>query len=339
VLWVGRLSFYEKAFPQPMFQAVQQAAATTGRKVAFALAGWFPGAQDRGFYEAAAAVHAPDVAVHFLDGNDRDLLDALWAGSDIFLSLVDNIQETFGITPLEAMAAGLPVVISDWDGYRYTVRDGVDGFLIPTLGGPPNGLGAAMVARHALEVESYQSYVGTVAQHTAVHIGRCAEALAELICSPDLRRRMGEAARERVRTTFDWPVVVGAYQALLDELAQIRAATADTSVRHRSNPVKGDPFRAFAGFATRRLDLDMSLSAAAGVSSVDFERRTAGRLDQAFAGWRATPEECRQAFDLIASGHATTVRQVLEAFPIPRRRAVELGLAWMAKYGLLDWLG
>ncbi len=339
VLWVGRLSFYEKAFPQPMFQAVQQAAATTGGKVAFALAGWFPGPQDRGFYEAAAAAHAPDVAVHFLDGNDRALLDDLWAGSDIFLSLVDNIQETFGITPLEAMAAGLPVVVSDWDGYRYTVRDGVEGFLIPTLGGPANGLGAAMVARHALEVESYQSYVGTVAQHTAVHIGRCAEALAELIRSPDLRRRMGEAARERVRTTFDWPVVVGAYQALLDELAQTRAAAADTTFRHRGNPVKRDPFRAFAGFATRTMGLDMTLMAAPGISPADFDRRTAGRLDQAFAGWRATPEECRLAFDLIASGQATTVRQVLEAFPTPRRRAVELGLAWMAKYGLVDWLG
>ena len=47
----------------------------------------------------------------------------LWAAADVFLSLVDNIQETFGITPLEAMAAGLPVVASDWDGYRYTMRD------------------------------------------------------------------------------------------------------------------------------------------------------------------------------------------------------------------------
>ena len=28
------------------------------------------------------------------------------------------------------MAAGLPVVVSDWDGYRDTVRDGVDGFRI-----------------------------------------------------------------------------------------------------------------------------------------------------------------------------------------------------------------
>ena len=31
------------------------------------------------------------------------------------------------------MAAGLPVVVSDWDGYRYTVSDGVEGFRVPTL--------------------------------------------------------------------------------------------------------------------------------------------------------------------------------------------------------------
>ena len=29
------------------------------------------------------------------------------------------------------MAAGVPVVVSDWDGYRYTVSDGVEGFLVP----------------------------------------------------------------------------------------------------------------------------------------------------------------------------------------------------------------
>ena len=31
------------------------------------------------------------------------------------------------------MAAGVPVVVSDWDGYRYTVNDGVEGFRVPTL--------------------------------------------------------------------------------------------------------------------------------------------------------------------------------------------------------------
>ena len=37
---------------------------------------------------------------------------------DIFVSLSDNIQETFGLTPLEGMASGLPVVATDWNGYR-----------------------------------------------------------------------------------------------------------------------------------------------------------------------------------------------------------------------------
>lgn len=38
------------------------------------------------------------------------------------------------------MANHLPVVISDWDGYRDSVRHGVDGFLIPTTL-PPSGCG------------------------------------------------------------------------------------------------------------------------------------------------------------------------------------------------------
>ena len=53
--------------------------------------------------------------------------------SDLAISLVDNAQETFGLAVAEAMAAGLPLVASDWSGYRDLVRDGVDGFLIPSV--------------------------------------------------------------------------------------------------------------------------------------------------------------------------------------------------------------
>lgn len=48
VLWLGRLSFFEKAAPQPMFRAIEEAARTAGVKVHFAMVGWFPnGDQDR----------------------------------------------------------------------------------------------------------------------------------------------------------------------------------------------------------------------------------------------------------------------------------------------------
>lgn len=338
VLWVGRLSFFEKAFPQAMFKAVQTAAADAGVKVAFALAGWFPNETDRGYYEQAAQAYAPDVAVHFLDGNDANRLGDLWAGSDIFLSLVDNIQETFGITPLEAMAAGLPVVVSDWDGYRFTVRDGVEGFLVPTLMAPAGGLGDSMALRHTLMIDTYQAFVGMVAQHTAVHVGRAAQALGELIGSPALRRRMGQAGRARIRDAFDWPVVAGLYRDLLDELAASRGAVSTPPGRHRGDPVKGDPFRDFRGFATHALSLDEPLGAARGVSGKDVLATEAVSLDQMFPGWRASREDCAKALELLASGKAATVRQVLVEFPVERRRAVELGIVWMAKLGFVDWL-
>jgi glycosyltransferase involved in cell wall biosynthesis len=337
-LWVGRLSFFEKAFPQPMFRALQRAAKDTGAKITFALAGWFPSELDRSRYEQAAKACAPDVAIRFLDGNDRELLGELWAASDLFLSLVDNIQETFGITPLEAMAAGLPVVASDWDGYRYTMRDGVEAFLIPTLGGPDGGFGPTMVARHVFEIDSYQTFVGSVAQFTAVHVGKAAEAIAALIGDPALRRRMGEAGRARVAGAFDWPVVVEGYLALIDELAAMRAA-AKAEPPRRIHPVKGDPFEEFAGFPTQVSKLAMRFSVPPGVGPGDVRRTAEVELDQAFGYWRANLEECAEVVRLAAESPGMTLRQILLAFPEDRRRAVQLGVLWLAKQGFLDWLG
>ena len=336
-LWVGRLSYYEKAFPQAMFQAVRLAAEQSGVAIHFALAGWFPHDSDRARFEASAQRHAGAAKVHFLDGNDRELVGDLWAGADVFVSLVDNIQETFGITPIEAMAAGLPLVVSDWDGYRFTVRDGVEGFLIPTLGGPQSGLGVAIAQRHVMEAVSYQAYVGEVAQYTAVHVGRAGAAIAELARAPSLRRRMGEAGRERVRTLVDWPIVARRYAELADELAAVRAA-APPQTAGRLDPVRGDPFVDFAGFATQVLGVDTPLRAAAGATGEAVTAIPPDSLDLAFPGLRADLGECARALDLLASGEAKTCRDVLLAFPVQRRRFVETGLAWMAKLGLVDWL-
>ena len=107
VLWVGRLSYYEKAFPQSMFQALEIASHEANHKLHFLLVGWFPGGESElKLYEQAANILAPSVNVVVMNGNDPDVVSQAWAASDIFLSLVDNIQETFGLTPVEAMAAG-----------------------------------------------------------------------------------------------------------------------------------------------------------------------------------------------------------------------------------------
>jgi len=145
------------------------------------------------------------------------------------------------------MAAGLPVVVSDWDGYRDTVRDGKDGFRIPTwMPGPP--LGEFYAARYRTGILNYNRYVGSACQNVAVAVDVLVEKLAALIARPDLRRELGAAARERARS-FDWSVIFGRYQELWTELAAIRAReTARSRPLPRHVPQCRDPFATFAAY-------------------------------------------------------------------------------------------
>ena len=63
----------------------------------------------------------------------------LYSGVDIFISPSDNIQETFGLAVADALAYGLPAVVSDWDGYRDLVTDGETGFLVRSFFPPDMG--------------------------------------------------------------------------------------------------------------------------------------------------------------------------------------------------------
>lgn len=337
LLWVGRLSFFEKAFPQPMMRAAEEAARASGRRVHLAMAGWFPSpAEHEPAYRAAAAAYCPSVPFHLIDGTDPDAVADCWAAADVFVSLVDNIQETFGITPVEAMAAGLPVVVSDWDGYRSTVRDGVEGMLIPTLIGPPGAIPSQLPLTHGVGLTSYQSYAGLIAQHSAVHVGRAAEAIAALANDPDLRRRMGAAGRARVADALDWRVVAPRYVALAEELAAIRRALGRLGQRGAA-PLNADPFADFAPFATAVLGYDSRLALRGGAGATDLDRAAGLMLDRVGEGWRADRADCDRILALLAPG-PQTVRELLLAYPVEKRRRVQLSLLWLAKIGIVDWL-
>ena len=342
VLWVGRLSYFEKAFPQVMLQAVQQASLRCGQRLHFALVGWFPnGEADLRLYQQAAEQLAPDVNVLVLDGNNSQLLAQSWAAADVFLSLVDNIQETFGLAPVEAMAAGLPVVVSDWDGYRYTVRDGIDGLLIPTLGNAGGGPGELLAQLHTLGLETYQTYVGAVAQHTAVHLGRATEALVQLVSAPEQRAAMGAAAQRRAKERFSWPVVVGQYNALFAELAERRSQALRDGVACggcRSQPNRGDPFSDFRGFATHVLAPEMSLRLADGLGAADLKTLLAVDLNRLYPGLRGTPAEALALLEQLGAAEATPVATLLANSSPERRPYLETTLVWLAKLGLVDWL-
>lgn len=340
VLWLGRLSFYEKAFPQPMFQAVEQAQRRTVRRLHFVMLGWFPDREEgRRRYEEAALAHAPSVSVHILDGNDRALVASMWAAADIFLSLVDNIQETFGMTLTEAMAAGLPVVASDWDGYRTTLQHGRQGVLVPTLGGPP-GLGARMLQQHLFGLDAYQRYVGTIAQYTAVNIAKAAEALAALADDPELRRKMGASGRDRARSVFDWPIVARQLSRLVEELTKIRSRSSmfeGPREGQRHDPVRSEPFSTFAAFASAVLQDETRLRVSTGIHFDPAGAFRAAELNRFAAHCRADVADSEAIYRMLLERGETTVDELLSGVPRDRRGPLRASVLWMCKLGLIDW--
>lgn len=68
-------------------------------------------------------------AVEFTGRKNRNMLKYYYAAADIFITT--PWYEPFGITPLEAMACGTPVIGSGVGGIKYTVAHGKTGFLVP----------------------------------------------------------------------------------------------------------------------------------------------------------------------------------------------------------------
>ena len=54
----------------------------------------------------------------------------MWSDADIFCTLSDNIQEAFGTTPIEAMAAGLPVICYDYGGQTDFLSSDSTGYVV-----------------------------------------------------------------------------------------------------------------------------------------------------------------------------------------------------------------
>jgi glycosyltransferase involved in cell wall biosynthesis len=251
-LFYGRLSFHAKAHPVPMFRAANEARRRSGVKLRLAMFGQFFTPAIEGRFREAAARYCPDMPVDFIAGTDRFWSDRIWHAADIFVSLSDNIQETFGLTVIEAMAAGLPCIVSDWDGYRDTVEHGVTGFAVPTRA-PAPGAGHDLAFLHQAGGLTYDQFIGAVSLATAVDPEGCVEAFVALARDPGLRRRMGEAGRHRAKNLFDWATVVGAYQELWRELGERRARDTETAPRRAdraADPTSIDPFTLFSEHPT-----------------------------------------------------------------------------------------
>ncbi|HEX8609355.1 MAG TPA: glycosyltransferase [Pedobacter sp.] len=65
----------------------------------------------------------------FVGQKEREVLRYYYNAADVFVTT--PWYEPFGITPLEAMACGTPVIGSDVGGIKYSVQPGITGLLVP----------------------------------------------------------------------------------------------------------------------------------------------------------------------------------------------------------------
>lgn len=339
VLFMGRLSFHAKAHPLAMYQALEKAARElpAGQKVVLVECGWHANEFIAKAYADAAGLACPSVRVLTLDGRKAEDRQAAWASADVFCSLSDNIQETFGIVPIEAMAAGIPVVVADWDGYKDTVRDGIDGFRVPTLM-PGTGLGGDLALRHALEIDTYDMYCGHACSLVAVDVAATATAFSRLFSAPALRRQMGEAGRQRAVEVYDWAAIIPQYESLWAQLEEMRKAQApELKPLPHPWPARLDPFHAFASYPTHTLtpqtilgmvDADVAMALA----------RVATYRALAMVGFAKVvlPDEAEvRAVLLAAAAEPQAAAELVRAIPAERQAFVLRALAWLVKLDVM----
>jgi glycosyltransferase involved in cell wall biosynthesis len=339
VLFAGRLSFHAKAHPLAMYQAIDAAArALDGRcKVLLVECGWHATEAIAKDFQAAARLACPSLRCLTLDSRDDAARLAGWASADVFCSLSDNIQEAFGLTPVEAMAAGLPAIVSDWDGYKDTVRDGLDGIRIPTLM-PGPGLATDLAQRHALGLDDFDLFSGRSCNLVAVDIARTTEAMIALLGDPARACALGQSGQRRARTEFDWAALIPRYFELWDELKRIRTTERDQLPRLAHPwPARMDPLSAFAGYPTATLAPETRFarvdpSVAAGVERLAaYQNLWMGSFDRIVP---PRPAEIRAVLERLEAGPATARDLVAD---VARDRAAHVfrGLVWLAKLGLI----
>lgn len=207
---IGRFTDSSKADLEPLLWAIREL--STRESVHLVCAG----ADSQGYaasVQACATAYGVAGQVSILTNFSPALKPTILAAADVFVSVADNVQETFGIALLEAMASGLPVVASDWSGYRDLVVDGETGFLVETRWSRATAAAAEIVWTTNVEDEPA---IHMLARGTTVSRGQLCSGLSNLVTQPDLRRQFGAAAHKRVSAMFGWRSLTEQYKALIE---------------------------------------------------------------------------------------------------------------------------
>lgn len=146
--------------------------------------------------------------VTFVGRRERSQLRYFYGAADVFVTT--PWYEPFGITPVEAMACGTPVIGADVGGIRHTVRHGETGWLVPPR--DPDALARRLLAVHA---------------------------------DPDRARAMGEAGRVRAETYFTWRRIACELEEVYAQLAGARAGRSANASAASADEAGNQALRAF----------------------------------------------------------------------------------------------
>jgi D-inositol-3-phosphate glycosyltransferase len=122
--------------------------------------------------------------VTFLGAKDQNALPNYYAAAEMVI--MPSHYESFGMVALESMATGTPVIASEVGGLAFLVRDGENGFHVPSR--DPEAL---------------------------------AERIYELLVNPACRDRLGRQAQQHAEQ-YAWPKIVDRMLRVYDHLLRDR---------------------------------------------------------------------------------------------------------------------
>ena len=257
--------------------------------------------------------------VRIIRDPDDDARADLFAAADFFVSVSDNPQETFGLTVLEALHAGLPVAVSDFNGYRETVTDDV-GFRIPTKW-------HAMPELDLLQpVMDERTFHLAAAQSVCVDVGYTAAVLHLLFTDESLRRRMGAAAKMRFAACYGHRTIIAKLEALWASLKE-QVVPGDAPA---TDPLSLCTFESFSHYTTQVLSENARLQTTPFGLDILERRGIYPMLPNmaAFIDNNTVVSVMQRARDGLV------LRDLTAKLPIPAHR-LRYTILWMLKHDLL----
>jgi len=333
LLFCGRLSPVDKADLVPFFGVFRSLLnSNPGKKLLLVVAGTPPGAHVDALSRCVRSMGLGN-KVRFLLQPENPAL--LYSAADIFLSPADSVQESFGLTVVEAMACGIPQVVSDWNGYRDTVADGETGFLVPTRWMPCDG----DLCDAAPLCDGHDAFDHlSLAQSVAIDLRAYRDRLQRLIDDDDLRAAMSHRSRQRAVECFSWPVVMRRYQSLWTELGAL-AASAVRGPRSLASSVHPRYYEVFGHFATRSVDAStrLRITAAGKRPGSALARRDPIAQEWGLLDQRLLREALRLLRKQDLTREALADHLVAISRPRPRHRHfIYRQIMFLLKYGLIE---